>query len=176
MFRISLLMLASLGIGMAQTKVAIINVNSAVLETAEIKKAQADLEAKYKPRQAQIERLQKEIAGLQSQLQTGADKLTAQAQQDIQLTGTRKQRELQRITEDLQADVDRERNEVLQRTGQRMQEVVRKMAEERGLDLVVDVTNAVYFKPALDLTKDAVANYDKAYPPAAAAPAPAAAK
>ena len=174
MFRISLLMLASLGIGLAQTKVAIINVNNAVLETAEIKKAQADLEAKYKPRQAQIERLQKEIASLQNQLQTGADKLTAQAQQDIQLTGTRKQRELTRLTEDLQADVDRERNEVLQRTGQRMQDVVRKMAEERGLDLVVDVTNAVYFKPALDLTRDAVANYDKTYPPAGAAPAPAA--
>ncbi len=174
MFRISLLLLASLGIASAQTKIAIINVNNAVLETAEIRKAQADLEAKYKPRQAQIERLQKEIAGLQSQMQSGGDKLTPQAQQDIQLTGTRKQRELTRVTEDLQAEVDRERNEVLQRTGQRMQEVVRKLAEERGLDVVVDVANAVYFKPAMDITKDAVAAYDKAYPVTAAAAAPAA--
>jgi outer membrane protein len=174
MFRISLLLLASLGIASAQTKVAIININNAVLETAEIRKAQADLEAKYKPRQEQMERLRKEIAGLQSQLQSGADKLTPQAQQDIQLTGTRKQRELTRVTEDLQAEVDRERNEILQRTGQHMQEVVRKLAEERGLDLVVDTANAVYFKPALDITKDAVAAYDKAYPGTAPAAAPAA--
>jgi outer membrane protein len=176
MFRISLLLLASLGIASAQTKVAIININNAVLETAEIKKAQSDLEAKFRPRQAQIERLQKEIAGLQNQLQTGADKLTPQAQQDLQLTGTRKQRELTRASEDLQADVDRERNEVLQRTGQHMQEVVRKLAEERGFDLVVDTTNAVFYKPTIDITKDAVAAYDKAYPvgaPAAPAAAPA---
>ena len=36
-------------------KVAIINSQAAVIETAEIKKAQTELEAKYKPRQTQIE-------------------------------------------------------------------------------------------------------------------------
>jgi hypothetical protein len=28
----------------------------------------------------------------------------------------------------------------------------------------VDVTNAIYFKPALDITNDAIAAFDKAYP------------
>ncbi len=44
--------------------------------------------------------------------------------------------------------------------------VVKKIAEEKGLDLVVDVSNpiAVYFKPTLDVTGDAIAAYDKAYP------------
>lgn len=45
----------------AQTKVAVINLQKAVIDTAEIKKAQADLEAKYRPRQEQAEKLQKEI-------------------------------------------------------------------------------------------------------------------
>jgi outer membrane protein len=60
--------------------------------------------------------------------------------------------------------VDRERNDILQKAGQRMSEVVRKIADERGLDIVIDVTNTVFFKPALDVTKDATAAYDKAYP------------
>jgi outer membrane protein len=46
-----------------------------------------------------------------------------------------------------------------------MTEVVKKVAEEKGLDLVVDVSNAVFFKPALEVTDDAIAAYDKTYPP-----------
>jgi outer membrane protein len=169
--RIGVLLLASIGIAAAQSKVAIINVQNAVLETAEIKKAQTELEARFKPRQAQIENLQKELAGIQSQLQSAAGKLTQQQAETLQVTGQRKQRELQRLTEDVQGEVDRERNEILQRTGGRMPEVVRKLAEERGLDVVVDVSNTVYFKPALDITKEAIVAYDKAYPVAPAAAA-----
>jgi outer membrane protein len=171
--RIGVLLLASLGIAAAQSKVAIINVQNAVLETAELKKAQTELESKFKPRQAQIEAIQKELASIQAQLQSGGGKLTQQQAENLQATGQRRQRELQRLTEDVQAEVDRERNEVLQRAGGRMQEVVRKLADERGLDVVIDVTNAVYFKPALDITKDAIAAYDKTHP---VAPTAAAAK
>ena len=67
-------------------------------------------------------------------------------------------------SEDLQGDVDRERNEILQKAGQRMNEVVKKIAEERGVDIVVDVTNTVYFKPALEFTADAIKAFDAAYP------------
>jgi outer membrane protein len=51
-----------------------------------------------------------------------------------------------------------------------MGDVVKKLAEEKGLDVVVDTPYTVYSKPALDITNDAIAAYDKAYP--AAAPAP----
>jgi outer membrane protein len=164
MLRTSVLLLGLAFAASAQMKVAIINSQLAVIETAEIKKAQAELEAKYKPRQSQIETLQKEIAQLQQQLQAGQGKLAPQAEQDIQVRGQRKQRELTRLGEDLQAEVDRERNDILGRSGQRMQDVVKKIAEERGYDLVVDVSNTIYFKPALEITKEATAAYDKAYP------------
>jgi outer membrane protein len=165
MVRTSLMLLAFALGAFAQAKVAIINSQLSVIETAEIKKAQAELEAKYKPRQAHIEQLQKEIADLQQQIQAGQGKLTPQAEQDIQITGQRKQRELQRSGEDLQAEVDRERQEILGRSSERMQEIVKKLAEERGLDLVIDVSNTIYFKPTMEITKDATAAYDKAYPP-----------
>ena len=45
-----------------------------------------------------------------------------------------------------------------------MQEVVKKVAEEKGYDIVVDVSQTLYFKPALDITPDALAAYNKAYP------------
>jgi outer membrane protein len=63
-----LVAMASMGIGTAQSKVAVVNSQKAILETAEIKKAQVDLEAKFKPRQDQMARLTKELQDIQTQL------------------------------------------------------------------------------------------------------------
>jgi outer membrane protein len=154
--------IASMGIGSAQSKVAVVNSQKAILDTAEIKKAQVDLEAKFKPRQDQMARLTKELQDIQTQLQSG--KLNQQGEQELTVQGQRKQRELQRLQDDLQADVDRERNDILQRSGTHMQEIVKKLADEKGLDVVIDTSNTVYYKASLDLTAEAVAAYDKAYP------------
>lgn len=161
---VAALCLAS-SLAIAQSKVGVVNFQRALLETAEIKKASAALEAKYKPRQAELERLRKEIEDLQQKLQTLAGKLTPQAESDMTFQAQRKQREFQRLSEDLQSDVDEERNEILTKAGQRMREIINKLAEDKGLDVIIDAGDTLYFKPALDLTQEAIAAYDKAYPP-----------
>jgi outer membrane protein len=153
---------ATMGVARAQLKVAIINSQKALLETDDIKKAQAEMEAKFKPRQDQMTKLEKELQDIQAQLQSG--KLNQLGEQDLTAQGQKKQRDLQRIQQDLQEDVDRERNDILQRAGTRMQEVVKKLADEKGLDLVVDSANTLFFKPSLEITADAVAAYNKTYP------------
>lgn len=144
----------------AQTKVAVVDFETALLETAEMKKAAAALEAKLAPRRDAIQTLQRELQELQQKLQTAGDADTISLQNDFQ----RKQRDGQRMSEDLQADYEFERNEILQRGAEKMREAVHTLAEQKGLDLVVDVGNALYFKPAMDLTKEAAAAYDQAYP------------
>jgi outer membrane protein len=158
-------------IASAQPKIAVINLQRAVLESAEIKKADADMQARYRPRSAAIEQLQKDIAGIAQQLQTNAGKFTQQAEAELTAQGQKKQRDLQRLQEDLQADVERERNDILQKSGTKMSDIVKKLAEEKGYDLVVDMSTSVYFKPAMEITNDAIAAYDKAYPVTAAQPA-----
>jgi outer membrane protein len=158
-------------IASAQPKIAVINLQRAVLESAEIKKADADMQARYKPRSAAIEQLQKDIAGIAQQLQTNAGKFTPQAEAELTAQGQKKQRDLQRLQEDLQADVERERNDILQKSTTKMSDIVKKLAEEKGYDLVVDTSTSVYFKPAMEITIDAIAAYDKAYPVTAAQPA-----
>jgi outer membrane protein len=69
------------------------------------------------------------------------------------------------LSDDLNADVNYERQDILGRAGRQMTDVVKKIAEQRGLDIVIDITNTIYFKPALDITAEATAAYDKAYPP-----------
>ena len=164
--RLAVLGAMAIGLAGAQTKVGIVNSQKAMLDTAEIKKAQIDLENKYKPRQDKLAQLQQELQTIQQQLSSG--KVTPAQQQDLQAEGQRKQREMQRDQQDLQDDVDRDRNDILARTSQHMRDIVTKLAAEKGLDVVIDAGNTIYFKPALDLTAEATAAYDKAYPVAAA--------
>jgi outer membrane protein len=157
-------------IAAAQAKVAVINLQKAVMESAEIKAASAAMEARYKPRVTQIEQLDKEIAAIAQNLQSNAGKLTSQAETDLNAQGTKKQRDVQRLRDDLNADVERERNEILQKSALKMTDVLKKMSEDKGYDIVIDAPYAPYFKAALDVTNDLIAAYDKVYP--ASAPAP----
>jgi len=159
-------------IASAQTKVAVVNLQQAVFESAEIKKADAEMQAKYRPRQQEIDKLNADISSIAQKLQAGQGKLSEQAAADLQAQYQKLQRDVQRRNEDLQADVERERNDILSKTSQKMGDVVKKIAEEKTFDLVVDTSTTLYFKPAMDLTKDVIAAYDKAYP--AVVPAPAA--
>jgi outer membrane protein len=161
-------------IASGQAKVAVINLQEAVFKSAEIQKADADMQAKYKPRQDEINRVTTEISDLAQKFQAGQGKLAEAALADLQAQGQRRQRDLQRLQEDLNADAERDRNDILTKTTQKMGDVVKKLAEEKGVDLVVDSATILYFKPTLDLTADAIAAYDKAYPVAGAAAQPAA--
>jgi outer membrane protein len=156
--------LVTSSVASAQAKIAVIDFQRAILETAEIKKASNELQAKYKGRTDALDKVQRELNDIQTQLQSSQGKLSASGEADLTSRGQRKQREAQRLSEDLQADVERERNDILQRAGTRMTEVVKKLSEEKGYDFVADRANLVYFKPAIDITNDAIAAYDKTHP------------
>jgi outer membrane protein len=143
-------------------RVAIINAQKAVADTQEIKKAQVTLEAKYKPRQDAMQSLQQQLQSIQQQLSTPNVPPDKEAQ--LRSDGTLKQKQLQRLSEDLQSDVNAERQDILGRAGRQMAQVVKQLAESRGIDVVIDITNTIYYKPALDITPEATAAYDKAYP------------
>jgi outer membrane protein len=158
-------------IGFAQVKIGVVNLQKAVFDTAEIKKANDEMQAKYKPKQDEISQINAQIEDIAKQLQAGGNKLTPQAQADLQAQGSRLQRDLQYKNQDLQEAVNEDRQNILTNSSQKMIDVIKKIAEEKGLDLVVEAQNSTYyFKPAMDLTADATAAYDKAYPVTAAAP------
>jgi outer membrane protein len=150
------------GVASAQLKVAVVNAQQAMLDSDELKKVSAELEAKFKPKQDQLAKLQADLQSIQQQLSSG--KLNQQAMADMQAQGQRKQRDAQRLSDDTQQEFDRDRQEVLGKAATKMQAVIKKLAEDKGLDLVVDVSQTLYFKAALDITAEALAAYNKANP------------
>jgi outer membrane protein len=149
-------------IASAQVKVAVVNTQKAMAETDELKKASAAVEAKYKPRQDELQKLQADLQSIEQQLSSG--KLNPQGTAELQAQGQRKQRDAQRISDDLQADFERDRQEILGKSSQKMQAVITKLAEEKGVDVIIDAAQTLYFKPALELTTEATAAYNKANP------------
>jgi outer membrane protein len=148
----------------AQAKIAVIDLRRAILETAEIKKASVELENKYKPRQEALLKAQRELSDLEAQMQASQGRLSPQGEADLTARGKRKTTEVQRLTQDLQDDVNHERDAVVQSAGLRMTEIIKKIQDEKGLDMVFDTTQVVAFKPALEITTDCITAFDKAYP------------
>lgn len=146
----------------AQLKIAVINVQAALANTDELKKASAEMTKKYQPRQDEMDKIQKDLEAIDAQLNSG--KLNAQAAADLQAQGTRKQRDAQRLQDDMNADVEKDRQDILAKMSAKMQDVINKLAEEKGLDMIVEASQTLFAKPALDLTTDATAAYNKANP------------
>ncbi|HVO96715.1 MAG TPA: OmpH family outer membrane protein [Bryobacteraceae bacterium] len=149
---------------MAQSKVGVVSLQKAILETAEIKKAGNDMQIKYKKRQDDLDKASRELNDIQMQLQSAQGKLSAAGEADLTARGARKEREVKRLDEDLRADIERDRNEILARAQTRIQDIVKKVSDEKGLDMVVEANALITFKPALDITNDVIAAYDKAFP------------
>ncbi len=101
----------------AQGKIAVIDLRRAILDTAEIKKASNDMENRYKPKKDLLDKAQRELADLQAQAQSSAGKLSPQGELDLQTRGKRKETEVQRMQQDLQDDVNHDRDTIIQSAG-----------------------------------------------------------
>lgn len=144
----------------AQTKVAVIDFQTALLNTADMKKQSAELESKYQGRQDEIAALSTELEEIQTKLQTAQGAEAAQLQAD----GQRKQRTAQRLSEDLQSDVEFDRQNILSAASARMRDVVRELRMEKQLDLIVDAGGVLAHNALIDLTAEATQAYDTKHP------------
>jgi outer membrane protein len=158
--------LAFLGSGLlsAQAKIGVVSLQKALQDTAEIKQAEGELKARFGPRQDELAKMEKEIAKLEQDYQQNQTKYTEAALAELTGRIQTRQRQFQRNSQALQDDVNSVRQEVLSRVGQRLQEVIKKVAEEKALDMVVEAGNTYFYRPTLEITADVTAAYDKAYP------------
>ena len=157
------------------TRIGAIDFQRALADTAEMLKQRQEIEAKYRPRQEQVAKLSQEIQELEQKLQKAEFSETAALQDQL----ARKRRDAQRKQEDTETDYRFEMADVLQAGTSRMRFVVAKLADEKGLDLVIDVqlltdpysrqlnpeqAKPLYLKPALDMTAEAISRYNQEFP------------
>jgi len=171
--------------------VAIINLRGAIGSTAEGKQASAELQSQFAPRSSEIDALTKQINDLQQKLQAGQGKLSQEEEGRLTAEGQRLTQRLDRRRNDFQEDATAAQQDVLERIGRKMVDVLDRFARENGFSVVLDTSGQnspiLYASNQVDVTQDIIRLYDQQYPvksggtaapaatkPAAAAPKPAA--
>jgi len=154
----------------APTKVGLVNIQEAILSTAEGKKSMADLQKKYQPRQQEIQKENQDIQAITDQLQKQAATLSDEEQRNLNRQLEEKQKLLKRTQEDAQADFGTDRDEMFRRIGQKMVKVIQDFAPKNGYSLVIGSDQVpIYFAATeVELTDQIVKLYDAAYPADAA--------
>lgn len=148
---------------MAQ-KVGYVDFQRAVVDTDEFKKAFAALEAKYKPKQDALQKAQQTLQDIQKQLEATQGQLSQAGAAELQAKGQRTQVQVDRLTQDLQEDFESDRDDALRVVSTRYNDVLKKLATDKGLDAIQDTSSLRYFSPTLDLTDAAIAAYNAAHP------------
>lgn len=149
---------------MAQSKIGVVDFQRAIVDTAEFKKAYSGLEAKYKPVQDQLQKAQQELQDIETTLRGSGAQLSQAGAAELQAKGQRKQTQVERLTQDLEEEFQAERDAALRLVGNRMTDVLKKLLDEKQLDLIVDSQALRAFRPAMDVTDAAIAAYNTAHP------------
>ena len=172
LFVMSLLGLA-FSAGAQTTKVAVINIQSAIISTNDGKKAAGEIQSRFSPKKAEVDRRQGEISQLQDQLNRGRNTLSEEARQNLTREIDQKNKALTRFTEDAQAELQQEEQKAMGELFGRVMQVIDKYAKDNSYTLVLDVssqqTPVLYASNTIDITKDIIELYDKSSPPAASA-------
>ncbi len=181
--RVSLLAVAlSAGVAHAQ-KIAIIDMQQAVLATSDGKKAAAAIDAKFAPLKAQLDQLQKDIVAKQDQYTKTRSTLSATAASNAQAEIERLTTELKRKQEDAQQDLQDEESKLLGGIVPKLEQIINSYAAANQINFVVDTSanpnNLIYADKSLNIIVAVVTAYEKASgtpaPAASAAPKPPAA-
>lgn len=145
-------------------KIGIINIQQAIVATNEGRRDLETLQKKFEPKQTELQNANKEVADLQNQLKTQGDKLNDDARNHLVKSIDTKQKNLQRNFEDAQADFQGQQNEIVNKIGGKLMEVLDKYARENGFTVILDVSSqqspVLWAAQATDVTKPIVDSYN----------------
>ena len=162
------IMWAQSGGAAAPAKVGVINVQVAITSTAEGKQAAAELQSKFAPRQTDLDNMRKELDDIQSRLRTGATTLSDDEKARLARQGDVLTRSYQRKQQEAQDDFNDDQQDIVNRIGRKMMEVLDKYSKENGFVMILDTsaqqTPVVYAANGIDVTQDIIRLYDQGNP------------
>ena len=148
----------------AVTKVGIVNIQAAIVNSNEGQRDFETLQKKFDPKRTELESLNKEVDELQKKFNTQADKLNDEARADLLKQIDAKKKTLQRSYEDANTDIQAQQNEIANRIGQKLVEVLDKYAKDNNYTLILDVSGqaspVLWAASSVDITKSVVDAYN----------------
>jgi outer membrane protein len=165
-------------------KVGVINIQAAIAGTAEGKQAAAELQSQFSPRMVELQNMQKQIQDLGARVQNGQTTLSDEEKARLQRQSEQLSRTFQRKQQEFQDDSNDAQQDVVNRIGRKMIDILDKYSKENNYSVILDEssqqTPVIYAANQIDVTQDIIRLYDQSYPvktattssPAAPRPAP----
>lgn len=160
-------------------KVAVIDTAIFQSQIAEFKTAIDGLNRQFEARMKDLQSQADKISALETTIKTQSQVLGAAKIAEMTEQVDTMKRDYQRKGEDLQADVGRARDKSFEPISAKLGKFAEEYTKRRGITMLVDIANAsqagmvVWHDSRLDVTKDFIAEYNKAHPSAAPATPPA---
>jgi outer membrane protein len=150
------------GFAQQSYKIAVINAQRTLEESAEGKRAFAQLRERNDKIRGELERIDGEIQALETRYNT--QRLTMSEEARMQLTSDleRKRTERKRYEEDSAKDFQRLQYNLTEKIRNEVVPIIHQVAKERGFDVVLDAVGSgvVYWNPAIDITEEVIKRYD----------------
>ena len=145
-------------------KVAYVYLQQIAALSTEGKAAQAKVTAFTQKKQSEAAERQKALQAAQQKLQTGGGVMSEQARGQLEKDIERQTRDLERLQQDAQADINELTQEVQQEFNKKLFPILTQLSEEKGLHLLFSATDAglIWAADGLDLTLEAVKKFDTA--------------
>lgn len=141
-------------------RIAVVDVQGAVMQTEDGIRAQATLKKLFDRRQQQLDARQTELQRARADIERQARVLSREALQRRMETWQREMVELQTVFVDYNKELQKKQAQLTEPVVKRMIAIISRVANREGFLLVIDKQAAPFVRPDLDLTDRVVQMYN----------------
>lgn len=154
-------LLLAAGSAVADTKIAVLDYQMALVESDAAKRYAVDSEKKFSPQLKRLQALETDAKRLQDRLMKDGEKMKQAELERLELEFKQKARDFQTLSQELNESKGKADNEMLQSLQPKLDKAVEEELKAGNYDLVIDRNAVVEVKPKLDITLRVIERLNK---------------
>lgn len=158
-------LLASGGSALAQSKIAVVDTQRAIMETEDGLRAQATLKKVFDSKQRELDKKQEELQREREDIDKQKGVLSKEALAKRVDKWQREMVQLQTVFVEYNKELQKKQNELTQPIFQKAMGLIRRLATQEGFDLVVDKQAVPYVRSDLEVTDRLITLYNQGVSP-----------
>ncbi len=149
----SLLMLVLSAATLAEVKIAVVNVQQALVDSDEAKKLLVQIQEELKPQEAEIRKLQTEAAALLERMQKDADVMSETQKRKLSEELEQKNQDFQYERQKLQRKAEARQQELFAGTQGKLSQAIEELVRTDDYDIILPANAVLYVTDVYDITR-----------------------
>lgn len=145
----------------AAPKIGVVDMERILRQSKAGERARHQLDQEKEDKKKILDQKKKEVDRLREEIEKKGTQLSAAARKDKEDQVQEKGRDLMRMAQDYESDLQRRDNELTQRILQDCQEIIQKIARENDFSLILEKRAVLFGSDGLDVTEKVLTALDK---------------